>query len=380
MVLRSLVLAALVKLVSGSCESHHGHTCQGDDLESIFSPDIEHCCSACLAVVGCAASVFVVNTHSCLLKTACNKIEKHEHHVRLMPRANTSFPLSSNFEFQQCGRSTSFCPWSMPCCFNEFSPSTFGCSVLVDRGLLEVSRGCGEDLPARSGFVCCKMGPPDPPSKKLRNVLVIGDSISMSYAEKVSEQLADVAKVQRGPWDLVAGGAGNTAYGIACLDRFLVTQAQEAVKWDLIVFNFGGHDLANSAKCKVLYYYQLARIMKRLVSLNTKLLYILTTPSMPHLTQGNRIVETINVIASRVARDHRIPVMDLYATVTEVCGDVYTDCKICNSHPCNFHYDVEGHKVLANAVAKAISRELGVVHLNGTERETKSIKQETLHT
>ena len=77
------------------------------------------------------------------------------------------------------------------------------------------------------------------------NVLVIGDSVSIGYVGGVTKILSasGTAAVQHGPWDVSDGGAGDTAVGITCLDRWLVTQAQLAVKWDLITFNFGLHDM-----------------------------------------------------------------------------------------------------------------------------------------
>ena len=69
------------------------------------------------------------------------------------------------------------------------------------------------------------MGPGKAPSSSLPNVLVIGDSVSIGYVGGVEEILKPVAQVQHGPWDVSDGGAGDTATGVACLDRWLVTQA-----------------------------------------------------------------------------------------------------------------------------------------------------------
>lgn len=202
------------------------------------------------------------------------------------------------------------------------------------------------------------MGPGDPPSTTLPNVLVIGDSVSIGYVGGVAQDLADVAKVQHGPWDVSDGGAGDTAQGVACLDRYLVTQRQQSVKWDLITFNFGLHDLANSTRCEGLYHDQLANITKRLVSLDTKLLYIATTPFMPLRTQGNTVVEDMNAIAAKLVAQYKIPVLDLYTTVTDVCGKVYADCKICRKHPCSYHYNADGMKLQADTIASSIRKAL----------------------
>jgi hypothetical protein len=101
--------------------------------------------------------------------------------------------------------------------------------------------------------VCCKPGPEKPPSTTLKNVLVIGDSVSIGYTDSskgLPKLLASVAQVQHGPWDHSDGGAKDTAMGVACLDRWLMTQAQQSVKWDVITFNFGLHDMTNSSRCE----------------------------------------------------------------------------------------------------------------------------------
>ena len=165
---------------------------------------------------------------------------------------------SQNTTRVQCGTSsnysTSFCPADMPCCYQQYSPSGFGCAVPVGDSAV-TSAGCGDGLgPPTAKTVCCKMGPGDPPSATLPNVLVIGDSVSIGYVGGVTETLnaSGTAAVQHGPWDVSDGGAGDTAWGITCLDRWLVTQAQLEVKWDVVTFNFGLHDMTNSSHCEQL--------------------------------------------------------------------------------------------------------------------------------
>ena len=180
----------------------------------------------------------------------------------------------------------------MACCKSQYSPSTFGCEVEIGN-LSKVSAGCGDGLPA-GRTLCCKMGPGKEPSTTLKNVLVIGDSVSIGYVGGVTAQLAPKALVQHGPWDVSDGGAGDAATGVACLDRFLVTQAQTAVKWDLITFNFGLHDMTNTSHCEQLYRDQLTTIFARLSALQTKLIWITTTPFMPHRLQNDTVVEDMN--------------------------------------------------------------------------------------
>ena len=260
----------------------------------------------------------------------------------------------------QCGNSSSYCPSGMACCAAKYSPSTYGCEVPIGN-LSRVSAGCGDGLP-EGDKLCCKMGPAEPPSSTLANVLIIGDSVSIGYATGVSANLArrlsDVAKVQHGPWDVSDGGAGDTASGVACLDRWLVTQAQQEVKWDLITFNFGLHDLTNTSHCEGLYKQQMANITHRLAALGTKVLFITTTPFMPLRTRGNTVVEDMNAIARQLVADYNIPVVDLYSTVTDICGPVYTSCAICRKDPCSYHYNGEGMSKQAAVVEAAIRQHL----------------------
>ena len=126
------------------------------------------------------------------------------------------------------------------------------------------------------------------------------------------------------------------------------------VKWDLITFNFGLHDLSNTSHCLDLYTKQLTNITTRLLALNTKLMYITTTPFMPLRTVGNMAVEDMNTIAKGLASAHNIPVIDLYSLVTQKCGAVYTNCSICRVEPCSYHYNAEGMDMQSAYIAKAI--------------------------
>lgn len=58
----------------------------------------------------------------------------------------------------------------------------------------------------------------------------------------VRDILRPVAQVQHGPWDVSDGGAGDTAVGVACLDRWLVTQVPRACFLIIIMVAAGGYD------------------------------------------------------------------------------------------------------------------------------------------
>jgi hypothetical protein len=157
----------------------------------------------------------------------------------------------------QCGSTSTFCKQANDCCASKYSPTKFGCTVDIGPTLYADSQGCGDGLPSdgkQNTTLCCKPGPGLAPSTTLKNVLIIGDSVSIGYAtlatKNVVKLLAPIAQVQHGPWDVSDGGAGDTATGVACLDLWLMTQALQTVKWDLITFNFGLHDMTNSTHCE----------------------------------------------------------------------------------------------------------------------------------
>lgn len=93
-----------------------------------------------------------------------------------------------------------------------------------------------------AGKVCCAPGPALPVSATLKNVLIIGDSVSDQYTPSVASKLAGSALVQHSPW--VGGGSANdVANGYFNLKncRWLRTalRPDQVVPWDLVTFNFG---------------------------------------------------------------------------------------------------------------------------------------------
>eukprot|EP00041_Stephanoeca_diplocostata_P021446 m.499893 g.499893 ORF g.499893 m.499893 type:complete len:285 (+) comp21828_c0_seq21:168-1022(+) len=259
-------------------------------------------------------------------------------------RRSASIVEASVIGAQQCGNTTTMCNAAQDCCDMQYSPTKFGCKIQ------------GSDS-------CCMPGPPLAPSTTLKNCLIIGDSVSIgyySYVDVIEKELAGICQVQHGPWDVSDGGAGATTEGVACLDNWLVTQAQEPVKWDVIQFNFGLHNLEdNTTEGLHNYSTQLLNITNRLEATGAKLLYALTTPFMPDATQGDFVVEALNKAAESIMSTKNIPLVDLYSVVTQHCGKVYKDCDWCRMHPCSYHYNPTGEAAQAHVVAAALKTALG---------------------
>jgi hypothetical protein len=163
-------------------------------------------------------------------------------------------------------------------------------------------------------------GPALEPSKILPNCLVIGDSVSIGYVGIAAIELSNICQLQHAPFDVSGGGADSTQYGQACLDNFLKTQRQTIFEWDVILFNFGLHNLNDNSTS--IYQQQLSNITKRLVTSTStkqsKLIYATTTPYMPYASVGNHIVSELNSIALDIIRPYNnINVLDLHKLVTD---------------------------------------------------------------
>ena len=196
-------------------------------------------------------------------------------------------------------------------------------------------------------------GPKLPPSTTLANLLVIADSVSIGYTGTAAKNLSSTALLQHGPYDVSDGGAGATVVGEECLDNFLVTQAQVPVQWDVILFNFGLHDMQNDPTSEATYKRQLTNITKRLVATGSKLIYATTTPFMPYASVGNDIVQVLNGIALAVMQPYpAIEILDLHTLVTDHCGLNYTTCDWCRVEPCSYHYNALGEVAQGLAVAE----------------------------
>ena len=163
----------------------------------------------------------------------------------------------------------SACPLNATCCVHEYYKAN-GCMF------------AGTEH-------CCSPGPPLAPSTTLPNCLIIGDSVSEQYTPRVAELLATTCQVQHAPW--VGGGSANNAFnGLFNLEhcRWLRTAMRPdlPVHWDIIMFNFGLHDLpkadpANPTQLD-LYTTQLDNITQILLASGAKhVQYALTTPFQP---------------------------------------------------------------------------------------------------
>lgn len=200
----------------------------------------------------------------------------------------------------------------------------------------------------------------------LPNVLILGDSISIGYTREVRYLLQGRANVLR-PVESGKDAPVNcrsTVQGLRDLDQWL-----GSVKWNVIHFNFGLHDLAyrnpqldtpgqldrvNGAISvpPVEYEKNLSEIFSRLRSTGACLVWASTTvvpPDEPGRFPGDERI--YNRIASRLLYSHSIPVNDLHALSSTFAPSFFVA-------PANVHFGPAANWAMARQTASAISTAL----------------------
>eukprot|EP01063_Lacrimia_lanifica_P007056 TRINITY_DN14463_c0_g1_i1.p1 TRINITY_DN14463_c0_g1~~TRINITY_DN14463_c0_g1_i1.p1 ORF type:complete len:321 (+),score=100.23 TRINITY_DN14463_c0_g1_i1:72-1034(+) len=249
------------------------------------------------------------------------------------------------------------CDAAGTCCPAHYSVSGYGCCAWADAVCCAPPPGSTASNCCPAGTVCrhsgsglgvvtdcvdahgavvvqgrsvCKPGAPLPASAAKKNVLIIGDSVSIGYTPVVAELLADIALVQHAPWDTSDGGAEETAYGAYCLKYFLHSPEGVPVAPDVVLFNWGLHDgpLGNATipgqqGNTTRYNEQLRAIAADLAARlpAAQLLFALTTPYVC-ASQNNGCVQTLNNEAAAVMRGLNISVLDNYSPIVGACGGV----------------------------------------------------------
>ncbi len=197
----------------------------------------------------------------------------------------------------------------------------------------------------------------------LPRVLIIGDSISISYNAATRELLEGEVNLHRVP-----GNAGHTGMGIEGLSKWLDPENGE---WDLIHFNWGLWDLCyrnpksknQGKRDKVngtlthppeIYAANLEKIVKRLKETGAVLVFATTTP-VPEGELGRKRGDDLryNEVAIEVMERNDVTVNDLHSVVKGKM-DQY------GKAPGDVHFTEEGANVLAEAVAKGIRKELKI--------------------
>ncbi len=182
----------------------------------------------------------------------------------------------------------------------------------------------------------------------LPRVLIIGDSISMGYTLPVRKNLEGKANVLRIPEN-----GGPSSRGIDKLTKWLGDK-----KWNLIIFNFGLHDLRVMEEGKhqveiADYEKNLTSIGQTLLKTGAKVIFVNTTPVPKAAMKVVRLdtdVAAYNASASKVMKELKIPVIDLNAAVTPKIKDY--------QKPNDVHYLPEGYQFLGQVISAEIAKNL----------------------
>ena len=179
-------------------------------------------------------------------------------------------------------------------------------------------------------------------SDDLPRVLLVGDSITHNYQEKVRELLKGVCYV-----DYIA-----TSYAIdAKIYNQIVPAFASDSNYDLIHFNNGLHGIHLSKKS-----YK-SRLTKLLLKISKDVKIILTTSTVVYKAGNKRLdgvwmkrVRERNETVHEIAAEKGYAVDDLYTVSTSVPKEYrYED---------GTHYVAEGYAMLAEAVAECVRKEL----------------------
>lgn len=182
-----------------------------------------------------------------------------------------------------------------------------------------------------------------------KNVLIIGDSISIGYTPFIQKALTGV-NVEHNP-----GNGGPTTRGVQNIEKWLGDR-----EWDVITFNFGLHDMVYkdslnkydvvNGKISVSledYRKNLQIIVDKLKETTATLVFINTT-TVPENAAGRKVESPAqyNKVALEVMKKNKIEVLDLYKTSLAVHP--------ANSKPGNVHYTEQGYQLLAEPIIDKI--------------------------
>ena len=191
------------------------------------------------------------------------------------------------------------------------------------------------------------------PDESLPSVLLIGDSLSMSYTLGVRKRLTGVANLFRAP-----DNCRSTRQTRDQIEVYLGTR-----KWELIHFNWGMHDITlfDGGKVSVLgtpqvpeaeYRDNFEWLLARLNQTSANLIWATTTPVADHVeVRSNKNIEAYNRIASRFVENRGVATNDLFSLVQAQVPPIWKD---------GVHLTERGAEIVADAVTESIRRVFGL--------------------
>ena len=223
-----------------------------------------------------------------------------------------------------------------------------------------------DGTPTRKAEEICKNGPPVLMDESRKNVIVIGDSVSIGLTPFVAESLEDIAQVVHSPWDLHDGGASDAGYGYRCLTRFLTAADGTPLRPDLLYFNWGIHSAVPGSDEAERYAKYLSWIVQELTEWArsssddedpVKLLFAITSPWLNDKDKDDVIVEH-NKQAKRLMNMFDIPTVNLHGPIIAKCGEPPQAACFNKTECWSPHCEGEGYEWLASTVLTPAIREL----------------------
>jgi isoamyl acetate esterase len=189
----------------------------------------------------------------------------------------------------------------------------------------------------------------------MSRVMLLGDSIRMSYEGKVTEILAEDGHEVWGPPE----NCQFSLYTLASLGRWLTAFPDP----DIVHWNNGLHDIGhnpNRAPVQMpieVYAGNLEFIGRHLAALGIPTLFATNTPVHPERpfhtdtwSWRNEEIDAYNTAARVVMTDLGIPINDLHAVVSADCGTLLSEDQL--------HLSEAGQQACAAAVATAVGSRL----------------------
>ena len=264
------------------------------------------------------------------------------------------------------------------------------------------------DEPPAPGDTSCGTPPAPLATDGRKNVLIIGDSISMGYGYfkqhpappphpsdrawpdgrlgyglYVKEALAANASVQHcGGWYLggQAGDSGGTQAsggswkkgqcdgcggGMRCLKQWLGSNSSSGyLPWDVISVNFGLHDLGGSGPVREVpidqYRKNMAAIFAELNKTGAELIFTTTTPVPSNYPPGSRTEKNVvayNAAAKEIAQSlGNVAINDLHGAIVAACPKTYPADGNCSAlqWPKGVHFVHAGRVLCGQHVSTAI--------------------------
>lgn len=195
----------------------------------------------------------------------------------------------------------------------------------------------------------------------IKNVLILGDSISIGYTPIVRELLNEKANINRpltSEFSYIPSkeflfdhgeptNCKSTLNSLMELENWLDDE-----KWDVIHANWGMWDIDTINP--VIYEAQLELLIKKILPHTNMLIIATTTPivikeNAKESKAKNKKIIAFNRVIVKLAKKYNLELDDLYAAALTKTG-IYS--------PDNIHLNESGYKLLANKVARAIEKHL----------------------